>query len=244
MDFKGQTRVYSSVIRHGFDAHQLIIIDEFEGDNEYSASKEMFWIRSFMTNYCKWPEMNGLNLSDGGEGFVGYKPTDEQRRKRSEWAKDYFSRNPSPNLGKKLSDDRKREISEWCKKNKTYRQLNAGKPRTKQHLDKMVATRRRNGSYTTSDATKKKMSQAHIARLGGLKPKRTPSPRIYGPISQEQKKKIQKPVEQYSADGVFIKEYDSVTSASIETGVLTPNIIRILKGRIINPKKYIFKYKQ
>ena len=33
----------------------------------YANGKEIFWIRSYMSNYSKWPEMRGLNLTDGGK---------------------------------------------------------------------------------------------------------------------------------------------------------------------------------
>jgi len=72
-----QHRVEDSFRQFGFDNHVVDKIDQFVSDKDYADSKEMFWIRSYMSNFNKWPEMSGLNLTDGGissckrkEGFI------------------------------------------------------------------------------------------------------------------------------------------------------------------------------
>lgn len=73
-----------SIIKHGWDAHQAIVLDEFNSDDIYAQGKEMFWIRSYMSNRNKWPEMNGLNQTDGGTSLRGYKRSYESNKKSSE----------------------------------------------------------------------------------------------------------------------------------------------------------------
>ena len=53
--------------------------------------------------------MNGMNLTDGGEGLIGVKLSDEARRKMKEWHKN----NPRKNmLGRKMSEETRRKQSE------------------------------------------------------------------------------------------------------------------------------------
>lgn len=163
-DHKGQTRVSASIMKHGYDAHEVTIIDSLIGDNDAASSKEMFWIRSFMSNYSKWPEMNGLNLTDGGEGNIGYRATDDTKVKLSNSLKEYYKYNKPHNSGKKLSEEQKKLISDFNIKNNTHLRLNS-RPKSKEQIDKMVATRRRNGSYRHSEDTRIKMSQTHKKRF-------------------------------------------------------------------------------
>lgn len=73
-----------------------------------------------MSNACKYPFYNGLNLTDGGEGSLGYKASPELRKRLSE----YHKSNPSMGmLGKKLTDDQKKHLSEIAKKNPPMHRL-------------------------------------------------------------------------------------------------------------------------
>jgi len=95
-----QTLIYNSIKKYGFPAHELKIIDRFNGNNSQAKSKEMFWIKTYMSNCIKYPEIKGLNLTDGGQGTIGYKATDELKKRLSE----YHKANPSRGrLGKKVS---------------------------------------------------------------------------------------------------------------------------------------------
>lgn len=152
---KGQPRLFASFKKYGYDSHEVKIIDEFESDIECAAGKEMFWIRSCMTNYCKFPEMNGLNLTDGGEGNIGMKMSEESRKKISEYVKN----NPIRYWkGVKFSDERKKQMSDYKKAN-PYMGWK-GKKRSEEDKKKMVENRRANGGYLVSDETRKKKSLA------------------------------------------------------------------------------------
>lgn len=66
-------------------------------------------------------------------------------------------------------------------------------------------------------------------------------------LSEEHRRKISqrqnhKPVRQYTLDGKFIREYPSVSNASVVTGVSAGSIVYGCKGRAKRPRKYIWKY--
>lgn len=104
---KKQKRLYESLLKYGFEQHDIQVIENFQGDQLEAESKEIFWIRTYMSNYNKWPEVNGLNLTDGGKGafghkgLIGIKRSKEFRDKLSEIKKDV-----------KLSEYHKRRLSE------------------------------------------------------------------------------------------------------------------------------------
>lgn len=101
-----------------------------------------------------------VNLSDGGEGNTGFIYSDEFKKAHSErmlqWAKD----NP-------VSAETRRKLSKRSK----------GRTRSKESIDKMVATRIKNGNTNHTEETKKKMSEAR---------------KDLGPLSNEVKDKISK----------------------------------------------------
>jgi group I intron endonuclease len=79
-----QPLICRSIKKYGLQNHSIEIIDEINGNNDFASDKEMFWIRSYMSNRCKYPQQKGLNLTDGGEGMSGYKQSDEMKRRLSE----------------------------------------------------------------------------------------------------------------------------------------------------------------
>lgn len=212
-DHKGQTRISASIMKYGWDKHLVETIDSFSGTNGFAAGKEIFWIRSYMCNYSKWPYVGGLNLTDGGEGFLGYKLTDAQRIARSEWAKQYFMKNGGTNKGRQMSEEQKKFLSGYYKKHSHFYKMK-GIKQSKAHVAKIVATRKANGSYGHSEETKTKMSAAHAKHK----------------------------IIAHSVDGSFLKEFSNVSEASIELGVPKPTIHAIANGTTKKPRKYIFKY--
>lgn len=70
-----------SIKSFGWNTHKVDIIEEIEATDDFAQGKEMFWIRTYMANCHRWPEMNGMNFTDGGLGMYGYKPTEEAKRK-------------------------------------------------------------------------------------------------------------------------------------------------------------------
>lgn len=104
---KGQPIIYNSIIKYGFKNHKVEKIDSFTSELEYANGREMFWIRSFMSNKNKWPEQNGMNLCDGGGIVSAYNLSEKSRRRMLESCKG----RPSPQKGIPRSEEVKRQIS-------------------------------------------------------------------------------------------------------------------------------------
>ena len=51
-----------------------------------------------------------------------------------------------------------------------------------------------------------------------------------------------KVVLQYDMDNIFIKKYNSIKEASIETGCLSARIVDVCKGKRKHTKNFIFRY--
>lgn len=98
---EGTTYFYRAIRKYGWENFAFDVI--FEHDDEQ-------WTLDVMEPYfIEWYDTydNGYNLSEGGEGAIGHKHTEEARRKMSEAKK-----------GKKLgprSEETKRKISEALK---------------------------------------------------------------------------------------------------------------------------------
>lgn len=61
--------------------------------------------------------------------------------------------------------------------------------------------------------------------------------------TEESKKKMSTPIIQYSKENVFIKEFESITQASIELNILKTSICNCLKGKSKHCNGFIWRYK-
>jgi group I intron endonuclease len=148
---KEQILIYNSINKYGFDNHSFEIIDRFAGDLNYSDSKEMFWIRSFMSNNWRWVNSDykydkGLNSTDGGGGILGNhapkyslrgRPLSEETKKKLSESRKLAYKNgmPHPNKGKKLSEERKKQIG----LSKIGKKYNLGTRWTQEQKDNLAA---------------------------------------------------------------------------------------------------------
>lgn len=157
----GQPKIYSSLNKYefvNFNKYIIAITDKQEDLNDL----EIFWISWFKDTFG---EDNILNCTDGGMGKIGYKSSDETKRKISEAGKgrihsDETKKNISDLLqGHKVSDETKAKL----------RDANLGKKYSEERLEKAKE------KYT--DEVRKKMSESALKRE-----KRT--------MSEESKKKI------------------------------------------------------
>lgn len=153
---KGGCRyLYNAVRRYGFDAFEHKIIAKAHSWEELCL-KEQAFIKFFGT---KAPD--GYNLTDGGEGSLGLKPSAETRQKMSEAQKG--NKGNTNMLGKKLSDETRQKIGEASKGNK-YALGNTnmlGKKHSNETKRKMSEAKR---GRKFSDETKRKMSEAAKGR--------------------------------------------------------------------------------
>lgn len=149
-----QRLIHDSIEEHGYTNHKIEIIDNFLSDKEYSDGKEIFWIKSFMSNRNKYPELNGLNLTDGLGGlgvFVSQEKREKQRQRMlgkttSEYQKQRareVHRGNKYNLGRVVSEETRLKTS----------LANKGKKRTQEQIDKnqLALAKARNKSIVQLD---------------------------------------------------------------------------------------------
>lgn len=208
-----QPVIYHSLKKYGWGSHNFSIIETFENNIEYALGKEMFWIRSYMSNVSKYPFNRGMNLNDGGRGNIGYKHSKESKNKMS------VSRS-----GYKWSEESKKRFSEKKKGFNSYW------PNEETKMKMSLASKGRKHT----EETKRKLSLAAKGRV---------SPNKGKPMSEEQKAKYFKKVLVFTLNNYFIKECASVKDTAKEFNVSKNTVRGVANGVIKNPEKFIFKYK-
>jgi len=127
-DCKRQTILFNSLKKYGFENHTFEIIQEIpEGyDQDYLDEWERLYIWQFKSNYSRYPECNGMNLTDGGGGIKGFKHSEEYKKLKS-------------TQGKRLvqSEEAKRKISEANKGKPNAFKGKKRKPFTEEHKEKI-----------------------------------------------------------------------------------------------------------
>lgn len=223
---KNQPLIYRSICKYGIENHIIEIIDSFEGTSSYCNGKEIFWIRTYMSNHSKWPKQRGLNVTDGGKSSLGWNPSSETRKKMSIARKN-----------RKMSEDGKRRVSEFMKGHK----YNVGKKHSEESIKRGLDTKKRNGykrrtGFKHSEETKIKMSQS---RRGQKRRGEALMNLLKG------REKSEKPILQYDSNDFLINEYKSVKEAAQKTGIWVGTIINQCKGRVKKSRVgYTFKYKK
>jgi len=224
LDCKSQPLLFKSIEKYGLSNLNFEIIDEFDGTLSEAKSKEMFWIRTYMSNYCKYPEMRGMNLTDGGQGTLGYKVSDTQ--------KEIISKR---NKGYKHTEEAKNKISEAGKGN----MWNIGKKRTPEHIESLIKANIGN-KYNLGRKQSQETKDKRATKLKG----KDRGQEYKNKLSNILTIKLGKKIEQYDINNIFVKEYDSISIAVKELGVWRSIIKHSLKNGTFSTKlKSYFKYK-
>ena len=139
----------SSIKKYGIDTFNIELIHEF--DSVYEArTTEIYLIALHRTNICRYPNCNGMNMTDGGDGSDGRICSEETKRKISESNKGKQSGVNHPLYGKKHSEQSKQKMSESTKGNKNM----LGKTHSKESKQKMSNSRidkKKVGRYTINN---------------------------------------------------------------------------------------------
>jgi group I intron endonuclease len=227
---KAQPLLYKSLLKYGFYGHEFTVLEEFEGDVLLSKEREMFWILENKSNKSRFPNHKGLNLTDGGEGFLGYKYSDYRKKKMSEYQKKHpnsgqFKKGtPSPNKGKKSLHPA------WNKGKK------CDNGRTGMKFSGTEEERYRIYVKPQLDLKKecfwkgKKMPKYAVEKMAATK-------------IGKSNFKVKKEISQYTLTGLFIKKYTSLSEASQETGISKQCIIHYAKGRLLKKPRYPFVFR-
>jgi len=91
------TVLYNSLMKYGFDSHEVKVIHELPEDVSQSTINEyeMYYINQYKS--CGF---NLLNQTEGGEGSIGYKHTEQSLLLMSKKGKGRFLGSKNPNFGK------------------------------------------------------------------------------------------------------------------------------------------------
>lgn len=196
--YRHQELIYRAICKYGWENidHRIISIGL---DKDEADFQEMFYISAYRTNEIQY----GYNKCNGGGGSIGYKHTEETKKKISE---DNKGKEPW-NKGKHLAEETKKKISKIKKGNTNF----LGKhhtPETKKKIGTKAKDRFVNkenhpmiGKHHTEES-KKKISESKKGKSTG-------------PLSEEtklkisiSKKGIQKPKYKWLTPNGEIKEMD------------------------------------
>jgi group I intron endonuclease len=195
-----QTRLYRSIQKYGFDAHQFEVIEEFAENisKERLDGEEVFWIAFYKNNGFKV-----LNLRSGGSRGLH---SDETITKMKLVQKARYDRDPSyfkeahrrsviSNTGRKRREDERQKIS----KGMTGRKL--------------------------SNNHRSNLSKAKKGKPNGLTGSKYTNERLIN-----SKINHCKPIIQLDLDGNFIKKWLGATPASEGMGLSKSAIFQCLRG--------------
>ena len=223
LDCKSQPLLFKSIEKYGLSNLNFEIIDEFDGTLSEAKSKEMFWIRTYMSNYCKYPEMRGMNLTDGGQGTLGYKVSDTQ--------KEIISKR---NKGYKHTEEAKKKIGKASKGN-TW---NIGKKRSAEHIEALrkvnIGSKYNLGRKQSQETKDKRAVKLILSHTQEWKLNH----------SKKLTEVVGKPILQYDINNNLIKEYPSASIAERELNLKKCYIKYFLKSGTLSKKTTsYFKYK-
>ena len=161
-----QYAMYRAIQKYGWDNFEHII---FANDLSEEQAKhiEMLLIALYKTNCSKYNNpAYGYNMTDGGDGSIGHKHSNETRKKMSDIAKHRFSiPENNPMYDKKHSEETRHKISEKRKGSnlpedvkEKIRQSNSGKNNHFYGIHRFGDTNPMYGKRHSEDA-KRKMSE-------------------------------------------------------------------------------------
>lgn len=159
------------------------------------------------------------NLTDGGEGIKGYKMSEEniqrtiERQKGKKQSLETIEKRRQSNSGFKHTEETKKKLS----------LSHLGKTLSQETKDKLSKA---NKGRIVSEETRLKLSKVWLGRKRNVKSR----PHFY------------KKVDQYDLNMNFIKTFDSITEASLETGILFTSICNNLNNRSKKTRNFIWFY--
>lgn len=238
LGYKPCTLFWRAIQKYGWDNFEHIIFAE-NLTREEANKMEIGLIALYQTNNPKY----GYNLTDGGEGSPGFKPSEEIKQKisesvkktwtderRCEWSQRCKGKN-NPNYGKLISEETKKKISESLS--------GENHPMYGKHISEEQRKKRKGllsgekhpmyGKYHTEE-TKRKMSKSrkgkkfsdeHKKKLSESAKNRTHPEEIKQKISNTKSRAIV----QLDINGMYIETYVSAKEAGKQTGA-HPDSIR------------------
>jgi len=137
-----------AIQKYGTQQFSIELIEEVES-TERAYELEIFYIKEYNT---KAP--NGYNLTDGGDGIVGWQPTDNYRQECSERVKQLHKNKKVGMYGKNHTEKTKQKMSESLKGNQNC----LGRVLSEETKSKISLSHK---GKTLSDLTKNKIKENH-----------------------------------------------------------------------------------
>lgn len=158
----GQTKLYNSILKHGWDVHNWEIIEEGIETIDIANEREIYWITFYdCVN-------NGLNCKMGGDGRG---ISDETKERMSHAIKKRWdSGEMQGSRGRKISEEHKQKILNANLGSKrspeTIEKLKkAKKNRTPEQEEKWLHSMKARKGYKHSEQTKKKISDTQKDKI-------------------------------------------------------------------------------
>lgn len=226
----GCPALQNAVNKYGWDSFKFeVLIICFDEDR-------LIYEKEYIKKYNSMVP-NGYNLTEGGQtsGNLGQKHTEETKRKISEWSKEYHK---NPEVKKRKSEQMKAIMKE------TKKHINLGERMKKSEKWQKALAEKRIGSGACgtirSEDTKTKISKS-IKELYNKKDEESNLT-----FRQKHKQTMRKingiKVSQFTKEDIFVKSYDSIVEASIDTNISRSGIQNNIKGRTKSAGGFIWKY--
>jgi group I intron endonuclease len=210
-----------SLMKYGWINHKFEEIETITGTKTECNSKEMFWIRTYMSNRHRYRDGNGMNATDGGNGILGLKHSDESKKLMG----NATSKRPGYWAGKPMMQEVKDKIK--ATKKARYEQglagPNKGKKMSQDTKDKIAKTKKGTKIGKDNPFYGKKHTPESMAKMvfdGGSKP-----------------------VIQYDLNYNKIGEFKSIIEAARTLKMGVYSIRLIMQGKRKKPRRFHFKYK-
>ena len=205
----------SAIQKYGWDNFEHIIWAEKLTEKE-AKMWEIRLIALFKTNCTKYKNPSyGYNLTDGGEGTIGYKHTDEAKRKMSD-----AKRGKEPwNKGVPSSDETKQKL----------RESRLGHIEPDEQKEKIKNSLLR---WWSNEDNRRWMSEIRKGQTRSEEAKK----------SMREKNQYKRKVVQLTLDGEFVAIYDGIRIAGEITGIQYKNISACIRHIRKQAGGYIWLY--
>jgi group I intron endonuclease len=218
-----QPRLFNSLMKYGFDAHQFEIVEELDCSLDRSQiaillnKLEVYYVQKFN---CMSP--NGMNLRGGGDQSV---MSDETKKKIGDF-----------HVGTHLSEETKANIRTW-RDGKTYDEI-FGEEKAKSIKENQSKSGKKRKHSPMAEKTKQKIREKRT----GFKSLEETCIKISKALMGGSRVSLRKAVDCFSLDGVFIHTYVSITEAERVIESNLGDIGNCCAGRQKTCHGFIWKY--
>ena len=169
---KDQKMLFKSITKYGWYNHKLEIIEEID-DVIKLNDLEIYYIEKYKTNKLKYPDFNGMNLTDGGEGNKGPKSESWRNKMKERWAtpehrekmkkihlsEEWVDMCRNRQTGKKFSEETKNKMKEKWKSEEYKKEMSnkLKKPKQKRTLEHCLNLSKSNKGRILTDEHKLKL---------------------------------------------------------------------------------------